>query len=156
MTPLAQDSPPCSPLVGLLHAAKRCPQDNGPRLAVADWLESNGDLDRAELIRVQCRLAALPEPLRSRGKDWEREQELLAKNRERWLGNLASALTWRKRYSKKDLADLKFDRGLIYLDRIFGKSFREVRWDRLDVIDLAWAGGLQKLDGHQRRSPTQG
>jgi uncharacterized protein (TIGR02996 family) len=33
------------------------PDDDIPRLIYADWLEDHGDADRAEFIRVQCRLA---------------------------------------------------------------------------------------------------
>ena len=53
--------------------------DDTPRLAYADWLDENGDHDRAEFIRVQCRLADLSpaEP------DWidltERQEELVAR-----------------------------------------------------------------------------
>ena len=34
--------------------------DDTPRLVYADWLEDDGDADRAEFIRVQCEL----EPMR--------------------------------------------------------------------------------------------
>jgi uncharacterized protein (TIGR02996 family) len=37
------------------------PEDDAPRLVYADWLEDNGDLKRAEFIRVQCELARLDE-----------------------------------------------------------------------------------------------
>lgn len=35
------------------------PEDDGVRLIYADWLEEHGQAERAELIRVQCALAAL-------------------------------------------------------------------------------------------------
>jgi uncharacterized protein (TIGR02996 family) len=35
--------------------------DDGPRLVYADWLEEQGEGERAELIRVQCEEAKLPE-----------------------------------------------------------------------------------------------
>lgn len=35
------------------------PDDDGPRLVYADWLEECGETDRAEFIRVQCELAKL-------------------------------------------------------------------------------------------------
>src|SRR5689334_10219352 len=59
--------------------------DDTPRLVYADWLDENGDPDRAEFIRVQCRLADLSpaEP------DWvdliERQDELVARLRHRHL-----------------------------------------------------------------------
>jgi uncharacterized protein (TIGR02996 family) len=42
-----------------LNAILRQPDEDVVRLAYADWLEENGAPDRAEFIRVQCRLAAL-------------------------------------------------------------------------------------------------
>ncbi|HEY1192488.1 MAG TPA: TIGR02996 domain-containing protein [Gemmata sp.] len=33
--------------------------DDTPRLVMADWLEENGDSDRAELIRIQCEIARM-------------------------------------------------------------------------------------------------
>jgi uncharacterized protein (TIGR02996 family) len=35
------------------------PDDDGPRLVFADWLEEHGQAERAEFIRVQCRLATM-------------------------------------------------------------------------------------------------
>ena len=32
------------------------PEDDAPRLVYADWLDENGDPDRAEFIRLQIRL----------------------------------------------------------------------------------------------------
>lgn len=69
----------------LLRAIADEPHDDLPRLAYADWLEENGDLDRAEFIRVQCRLAEMS-PL-----DPERlmlelsERKLLMTNDAEWI-----------------------------------------------------------------------
>src|SRR5580765_3081701 len=38
-----------------LLAIRERPDDLGPRLVYADWLEERGECDRAELIRLQCR-----------------------------------------------------------------------------------------------------
>ena len=35
------------------------PEDDGLRLIYADWLEENGQEERAEFVRAQCRIAAL-------------------------------------------------------------------------------------------------
>jgi uncharacterized protein (TIGR02996 family) len=51
------------------------PDDNGPRLVYADWLEEEGDADRAELIRLQCGSG-----------DAARERELISRNGSRWAG----------------------------------------------------------------------
>ena len=42
-----------------LQAMVETPDDDTPRLVYADWLEENGDADRAEFIRLQCELATL-------------------------------------------------------------------------------------------------
>lgn len=41
----------------LLRAVLADPQDDTPRLVLADWLEENGHGPRAEFIRVQCQMA---------------------------------------------------------------------------------------------------
>ena len=45
---------------GLMAAILAAPDDDLPRLVFADWLEENGEAERAEFIRVQCELAKLP------------------------------------------------------------------------------------------------
>ena len=46
----------------LLAAVLADPDDDAPRLIYADWLDEQGDCDRAEFIRVQCELARVPNP----------------------------------------------------------------------------------------------
>ena len=41
---------------GFLAAILESPEDDTPRLALADWLDENGQPERAEFIRVQCEL----------------------------------------------------------------------------------------------------
>lgn len=41
---------------GLMAAILAAPDDDLPRLVFADWLEENGEVDRAEFIRVQCEI----------------------------------------------------------------------------------------------------
>jgi uncharacterized protein (TIGR02996 family) len=65
-------------LQGLLEDCKRHPEDGTPRLILADWLDDHGQPERAELIRLQCRLADLT--------DEHRVQELLAQHHAAWLG----------------------------------------------------------------------
>src|SRR3712207_3150772 len=43
----------------LLRAILDSPEDDAPRLVYADWLEEQGDPERAEFIRLQVALAAL-------------------------------------------------------------------------------------------------
>src|SRR5262245_51996028 len=44
----------------LLDGIRQHPEDDLPRLVYADWLEDNGQPERAELIRVQIVLSRLP------------------------------------------------------------------------------------------------
>lgn len=45
---------------GLLQDILENPEDDTPRLILADWLQDNGDPDRAEFIRVQVELEKHP------------------------------------------------------------------------------------------------
>jgi uncharacterized protein (TIGR02996 family) len=64
----------------LLKAVCGNPDDDTPRLVFADWLQENGEEERAEFIRVQIELArgAVDVTLK------EREQTLFTANREEW------------------------------------------------------------------------
>lgn len=95
--------PGYEPFVG---AIREQPDDDTVRLACADWLDENGDPDRAAFIRVQCRLASLghgpmwptartpdpktldsdPEPEAARLV--RRQAELWVAHRSEWLGEL--------------------------------------------------------------------
>jgi uncharacterized protein (TIGR02996 family) len=65
-----------------LRAIYDAPDDDTPRLVYADFLQENGDEDRAELIRVQCELAAksgLEEPTDRYYELAAREWELVSR-----------------------------------------------------------------------------
>lgn len=50
----------------LTRAIAAAPDDDGPRLAYADWLDAGGTrrgAERAEIIRVQCELYRMPPPV---------------------------------------------------------------------------------------------
>src|SRR5438128_3754342 len=61
------------------------PDKDAPRLVYADWLDDRGESDRAEFIRVQCRLAKVDENNRDIHPLAARERELLEKHQEQWL-----------------------------------------------------------------------
>jgi uncharacterized protein (TIGR02996 family) len=74
-----------------LQAIRDEPASDVPRLVYADWLEEKGDAeaaDRAEFIRVQCRLYELPEGHRGRGALEARARELLRGHWRAWVGPL--------------------------------------------------------------------
>src|SRR4051794_40341938 len=100
-----------------LEAIREDPADDVPRLVFADWLEDNGDYDRAEFIRVQCEVAR---GVRDRGRSLEllgRLRELSQANREKWLGPLAKPATLG--------ADAYFERGFVDTIRIGAAVFLE-------------------------------
>jgi uncharacterized protein (TIGR02996 family) len=69
----------------LLRAVVENPDDDGVRLVYADWLDEQGDPERAEFIRVQVRLAGSSAGARGRAADERRERELLAAHADEWL-----------------------------------------------------------------------
>jgi uncharacterized protein (TIGR02996 family) len=79
-----------APVRALLQAAKHSPEDDTPRLVLADWLEDHGDLPRAEFLRLQCRLGSAATPLDADEKQAleRRRQALLERHGGAWLGPL--------------------------------------------------------------------
>jgi uncharacterized protein (TIGR02996 family) len=60
------------------------PHDDAPRLVYADWLDENGQPERAEFIRVQCRLAELVTGHPERPALEKREYALWRKHTKAW------------------------------------------------------------------------
>jgi uncharacterized protein (TIGR02996 family) len=75
-----------------LRAIIADPDADGPRLVYADWREDCGDTARAEFVRVQCALAAMPEEERQLHPLVERERELELALRDEWLFPLRTLL----------------------------------------------------------------
>jgi uncharacterized protein (TIGR02996 family) len=81
----------------LLEDVLEHPDDDGPRLVYADWLDEHGDPERAEFIRLQCELARLDEDDPRRQKLFAREWEILHNGQPKvgWSGGLpAGALAF--------------------------------------------------------------
>jgi uncharacterized protein (TIGR02996 family) len=69
----------------LLHAAKETPEDDLPRLVLADWLEEHGQPERADFIRLQCSLAALTEEEAHQEEPlWARQEALRQAHGSAW------------------------------------------------------------------------
>lgn len=68
----------------LVAAILADPEDDLPRLIYADWCEEQGDLERAEFVRVQCELSAIDR--RPERDPWpaSRFAELRRRERELW------------------------------------------------------------------------
>jgi uncharacterized protein (TIGR02996 family) len=99
-----------------LQAIADHPDEDGPRLVYADWLDERGDADRAELIRTQCELARLPETDPRRWLLEDRARALLERHESRWLGDMPDAVqSW------------EFRRG--FPDRLHvGPSLAQIDW----------------------------
>ena len=100
--------------LSFLEAIREEPADDVPRLVFADWLEDEGDYDRAEFIRVQCELAR---GVRDRGRSVElltRLRLLSEAHREKWLGPLAELAP-----------EAIFERGFVDTIRISASLFLE-------------------------------
>jgi uncharacterized protein (TIGR02996 family) len=97
-----------------LPAILDSPDDDAPRLVYADWLEENGQPDRAEFIRLQCERARLPDGDPRRGVLEARERELLAAHRGEWASGLPR------------VAEAEFERGLLTGVRVPGKHFAKL------------------------------
>src|SRR5262245_61137917 len=71
-----------------MAAIRAAPEDDGPRLVFADWLDEQGENDRAEFIRIQLKLHGDPySPLRD--TDLGTRQRVLAGSHfSEWFGGL--------------------------------------------------------------------
>jgi uncharacterized protein (TIGR02996 family) len=67
-----------------IQAICEAPEDDAPRLVFADWLDDNGDPDRAEFIRTQCRRASMDVWDDERDDLVHREKQLLKKHQAKW------------------------------------------------------------------------
>jgi uncharacterized protein (TIGR02996 family) len=75
-------------VLAFLQAIKDEPEDDTPRLVLADWLEERGD-PRSELLRIQVEMARLPLDAPHLRVLAPRQQQLLRQHADTWLGPLA-------------------------------------------------------------------
>jgi uncharacterized protein (TIGR02996 family) len=75
---------------GLREAILSDPDDDGPRLVYADWLDEHGQPERAEFIRLQCKHARLYHEAISVSGDPESErmEQLEKEHGPRWLAEV--------------------------------------------------------------------
>ncbi len=90
----------------LLEAIRAEPEDDDARLVYADWLEEQGQDERAELVRVQLAIErdGPSEPLLAR------ERDLLTRRGDEWLGPGVGYLHFGR--SAPAVRYLRFDRGM--------------------------------------------
>jgi uncharacterized protein (TIGR02996 family) len=70
----------------LLHFIRAHPEDDAPRLVYADYLEENGDPDRACFIRLSCKAARLPPDSAERARIEVETKRLTETNFYAWWG----------------------------------------------------------------------
>jgi uncharacterized protein (TIGR02996 family) len=114
-----------------LQAIREVPQDEGPRLVYADWLEENGDADRAAFIRAQCRFASWKGPSPERAVFRREAEELLRRHWEEWVGPVRGVLG--KKADRHGEQVLLGPFGAGSLDRFHGGFIERLS---LDVGDL--------------------
>jgi uncharacterized protein (TIGR02996 family) len=95
----------------LLRAICEHPGEDTPRLIYADWLEENGDTDRAEFIRTQCLLTQLPPGEDGHRLDY-RANELLSRHEAVWAAPLRELILWHR-----------FRRGFVEEVGVEGRTF---------------------------------
>jgi uncharacterized protein (TIGR02996 family) len=83
--------------------------EDAPRLVFADWLEENGQPERAQHVRLQCQLAGLPEDDARRAQLKKEAAALEKEHLTDWLGPLDPE-TCRDPLSKHE----HFERGLLH------------------------------------------
>jgi uncharacterized protein (TIGR02996 family) len=102
-----------TPEQGFLQDIRDNPDDDAPRLVCADWYDENDQPERAEFIRIQCRLARTPHALGNPALR-RREVELLKTHGKQWRAPL-------KKFSNK----VGFSRGFADHMLLNGLTFLE-------------------------------
>lgn len=75
-------------VLAFLTEVRANPDDDTPRLILADWLTDHDEPERGEFIRLQCRLAKMKEDDPQRRPLEEQERSLFATHKLNWLGPL--------------------------------------------------------------------
>ena len=123
---MSANRPPRPEVLAFLQDIKQNPDDDTPRLILADWLEEHDD-PRGEFLRVQCELARHSTKGRRHAELKVRERELLSRFEREWLAPL-----WQD--GARATAEATFRRGLIQL-RLRADDFFRQAYSR----SAAWA-----------------
>jgi uncharacterized protein (TIGR02996 family) len=139
-----------SPHDPFLRAILVNPADDLPRLVYADYLEENGEPERAEFIRTQIELATQPPNAPERQPLADRVTHLLAFHRERWLGPTVTTLAFDRLCHR-----LESSRGFVEEVTLLGPD--EWRAERLEELlsSPALAVSTLTLAGGENESLTR-
>jgi uncharacterized protein (TIGR02996 family) len=141
-----------TPREAFYEAIRDEPTDDTPRLVFADWLDDQGEEDRAEFIRLQCQRARMSDPLCAEAMAVRaKAEQLLQRHWQEWVVPLArllgrySPVWWQAGFHPYALED--FDRGFItYLSiqtPCWLDCWQEIqRLTPLSELQLSRAGGL--------------
>jgi uncharacterized protein (TIGR02996 family) len=112
---------------------------DAPRLIYADWLEEQGQLERAEFIRLQCRLASHERIEEDRARLVARVNDLLGRFSELWRAELPvlPGVIWEdfQRGFIESVQVLDVDLFLEYVTTLFAAA--PIRILRLNTVDDA-------------------
>ena len=128
----------------LLDAIREDPDDDGPRLRYADWLEANQQPERAEWIRASCEFAHIPYGDERWDKAIEREMAAFGACKPAWWEPLSNIDQENDRgMFRFVLGDVRSSRGPTPVKRLgkvpwLGQAFDE-GW--LQRIELKWDDG---------------
>lgn len=142
---------------GLLDDVIEHPDDDTPRLVMADWLEEHGDevaQDRARFIRLQLERAKLSE---HHPRAWQlrgQERALLRTHRAAWLGRLekmTSKVVFHRGFPDEIVLGVamlaKNAEALFTLTPVRHLQVLRVSQSKLTMTDLARLDGLKRLRG---------
>jgi uncharacterized protein (TIGR02996 family) len=122
------------PKAGFLADILAHPADDTPRLIFADWLDEHGPTEsyraRAELIRLQCRMARMEEDSPERLDLEPREKELLAQHQTAWQQELP------KWVSRGFGVGSSYRRGFVAVVRTNAESFTYGAYQLFQVTPL--------------------
>ncbi|MCU0702651.1 MAG: TIGR02996 domain-containing protein [Fimbriiglobus sp.] len=100
-----------------LAAIVAAPDDDLPRLVYADWLDEQGQPERAEFIRVQCELERCGPDDDRRAALRSRESALLRRHLEAWAGELRTLPA---------VSEWHFRRGFLHRVTVVAQRFGQI------------------------------
>jgi uncharacterized protein (TIGR02996 family) len=115
---------------GLLQDIIAHKDEDAPRLIYSDWCEDHGESDRAEFIRVQCRLVKMPDgPIVGRGELSRRKRDILFDHWPKWIHEGFDHMSHDVGVSARD-------------DNDFGVSFYDSSKGEKGHFDIAFSRGF--------------
>ncbi len=119
----------------LLRAIIDNPDDDMPRLVFADWLEENGQAERAEFTRLKIALESASGDIRKEME--QRARQLLRQHRQEWMAPLPQepGIDWDANWPRGFPERLTFD-GAELFDRLSGDAFAAAPIRRLSIGGL--------------------